>query len=400
MALTALAIKNLKPTGRLYRKADSDGLCIEVTPNGRKLWRWRYHFAGKPQTLALGRFPEVTLEQARRKCDQARQLLLDGKHPGRERKAEKLRRTASNSNTFDAVARAWHEVKGASLNTKYHAQILTRLEQYVFPSIGALPISEIGIPDVARVIEQIGKRGIIETAHRMKQVMAQVFRYAARRGLCQFNPAADMRDLLPQVEERHHACIAPKELPDLLKAMDAYGGNALTKGALRLVALTFVRTNELIAAKWSEVDLVKGEWNIPAHRMKMRRPHFVPLSAQSIAAFKALHAVTGSKEHVFHFAGTKQSHISNGAILGALRRMRYAGRMTGHGFRSLASTILNEQGYPPDAIERQLAHEDEDKVRSAYNRAEYRAEREKMMQDWADHLDRLRSFYSPMLVAA
>jgi integrase len=400
MALTALAVKNLKPSGLMYRRSDSGGLCIEVTPSGRKLWRWRYHFAGKAQTLALGRFPEVTLEQARRKRDDARQQVLNGKHPGRERRAAKMRLAASNGNTFEAVAKAWHQVKKPGLNEKYHAQILARMRQHVFPAIGALPISEIGIPDVARVVEKIGSRGTIETAHRMKQVMAQVFRYAAHRGLCQFNPAADMRDLLPQVEERHHACIAPQEFPDLLKAIDAYGGRRLTKAALNLVALTFVRTGELIAAKWSEIDLAKAEWNIPAERMKMRRPHFVPLSMQSLEILKELHAITGTKEHVFHSQCGKQRHISNGAMLVALRRLHYGGRMTGHGFRALASTILNEKGYSPDVIERQLAHEDEDKIRSAYNRAEYRAERVTMMQEWADYLDRLRSSSGTTLMAA
>jgi integrase len=400
MVLTALAVKNLKPTNQSYRKADSGGLCIEVTPAGGKLWRWRYNFAGKPQMLGLGRFPEVTLQQARRKRDEARQLLLDGKHPGRERKAEKLRRTASNGDTFKAVALTWHEIKGPSLNSKYHAQILTRMEQYVFPEIGALPISEIRIFDVARVVEKIGKRGIVETAHRMKQVMGQVFRYAAHRGLCQFNPAADMRDLLPQIEERHHACVNPLEFPNLLKAIDGYGGDVLTKAALKLVALTFVRTSELIEAKWSEIDLSKGEWNIPAERMKMRRPHFVPLSNQSLTILKELHAITGSKENVFHSQRGKKRHISNGAMLGALGRLRYRGRMTGHGFRALASTILNERSYPPDVIERQLAHQDEDKIRSAYNRAEYRSERTKMMQDWADYLDELRSTNRITLIAA
>jgi integrase len=329
----------------------------------------------------------VTLEQARRKRDEARDLLKSGKHPTREKKAEKLRRSIEGEHTFERVARSWMELKGKNLNEKYHKQSLARMEQHVFPMIGALPITEITIPDVARVVEKIGSTGIIETAHRMKQVMSQVFRYAAHRGLCQFNPAADMRDILPPKEEKHYPCIHPRELPQLLQDMAAYQGDHLTNAAMKLLALIFVRTGELIGAKWAEIDFGREEWHIPKERMKMRRPHIVPLSRQALEVLKTLHQVTGEKEHVFHSQRGKLKHISNNAVLMALRRMGYQGRMTGHGFRALASTILNEKSYPPDVIERQLAHEDEDKIRSAYNRAEYLLERKKMMQDYADYLD-------------
>jgi hypothetical protein len=200
MALTALAITKLKPKDKLYRLADSGGLCIEITPAGSKLWRWRYNFNGKPQMLALGKFPAVSLEQARRKAEDARQQLQAGKHPTREKKAEKLRRSISNENTFEAITRKWIELKGEKLNKKYHKQSLVRLEKHVFPLIGDLPIAEITIPDVVRVVETIAERGTVVTAKWVKQAISQVFRYASQRGLCQFNPAADMRDLLPQSE--------------------------------------------------------------------------------------------------------------------------------------------------------------------------------------------------------
>lgn len=341
--------------------------------------------------LALGKFPEVTLEQARKKRDEARALAQVGKHPTREKAAHKLRQIVSGENTFEKIARTWMEIKGQKLNEKYRKQSLLRLEQHVFPLIGALPITEITIPDVARVIEKIGKRGTIETAHRMKQVVSQVFRYAAQRGLCQFNPAADMRDLLPAVEEKHHPCIPPGELPQLLQDMALYKGDILTTSAMQLLALTFVRTGELIGAKWDEIDFVREEWRIPKERMKMKRPHIVPLSRQALETLKTLHAITGQKPYVFHSQRGKSKHISNGAVLMALRRMGYQGRMTGHGFRALASTILNEKGYAPDVIERQLAHEDDDKIRSAYNRAEYLLERKKMMQEYADLLDQMKA---------
>lgn len=387
MALTALAIKHLKPKAALYRVADGGGLCLEISPSGSKLWRWRYTFNNKGQMLALGKFPEVTLEQARRKRDEARALLKAGKHPKREKDAEKLRRTVAGEHTFERVARNWMELKGKNLNAKYHKQSMARMEQHIFPMIGALPIAEITIPDVARVVEKIGQRGTVETAHRMKQVIGQVFRYASQRGLCQFNPAADMRDILPPVEEKHYPCIHPRELPELLQAMAVYKGDTLTNAAMKLLALTFVRTGELIGAQWSEIDFGREEWHIPKERMKMRRPHVVPLSRQALDVLRQIQTVTGEKIHVFHSQRGKEKHISNGAVLMALRRMGYQGRMTGHGFRALASTILNEKNYPPDVIERQLAHEDEDKIRSAYNRAEYLLERKKMMQDYADYLD-------------
>lgn len=390
MGLTTLAIKNLKPKPAIYRVADSGGLCLEITPAGGRLWRWRYRFNGKGQMLALGKWPEVTLEQARKARDEARALLKAGKHPSREKKAEKLRQVVAGENTFEAVARSWLAVKGRGMSEKYVKVTLSRLEKHVFPHIGALPLTEIKIPDVARVVEKIGARGTIDTAHRMKQVISQTFRYAAQRGLCEHNPAADMRDLLPSVEEKHYPCIPPAELPELLHKMDAYQGEPLTIAAMHLLALTFVRTGELIGARWEEIRFDRAEWHIPKERMKMKRPHVVPLSRQSLAILKSLKPITGDKDHIFHSQRGKTKHISNGAVLMALRRMGYQGRMTGHGFRALASTILNEKGYQPDVIERQLAHEDGDKIRSAYNRAEYLLERKKMMQDYADLLDAMR----------
>lgn len=234
--------------------------------------------------------------------------------------------------------------------------------------------------------------GRIATAKWVKQVMSQVFRYAAQRGMCQFNPAADVRDILPPTEQKHYACIPIAELPALLLAMKNYPGDHLTTAALQLLALTFVRTGELIGAQWSEIDFDKAEWHIPKERMKMRRPHVVPLSRQAVEVLKNLHKHTGTKANIFHSQRSRNvRHISNGAVLMALRRMGYQNRMTGHGYRSLASTILNERHYSPDVIERQLAHEDSDKIRSAYNRAEYLPERKKMMQDYADYLDEVLS---------
>ncbi|MDE2336025.1 MAG: tyrosine-type recombinase/integrase [Alphaproteobacteria bacterium] len=388
MPLTELTVKNAKTRNKTYRISDSGGLCIEVSPAGGKLWRWRYRFNGKAQMLALGKYPAVGLAEARRLRDEARELVKAGKHPTREKKAEKLRRIAEGENTFEKTARNWLEIKRTRIRPNYYKQCLTCMEQLVFPMIGGLPISEITIPDVVHVIDKISKRGTIETAKKMKQLISQTFRYAAQRGLCQHNPAADLRDILPSVQEKHYASVDPGDLPALLRAINARE-NDMSKSAMQLLALTFVRTGELIGAKWEEIDWQREEWHIPAERMKMNRPHVVPLSRQALAILKELQEETGDKPHVFHSFASKSKHISNGTVLMALRRMGYGGRMTGHGFRSIASTILNEKGYQPDVIERQLAHADDDKIRSAYNRAEYLPERKKMMQDYADMLDKI-----------
>ena len=398
MSLTEMAIKHLKLKEKPYRVADSGGLCIEISPSGGKLWRWRYYYQGKAQMLALGKYPAVTLAEARKKRDEQRDLLATGKHPTREKKIQKLRKAHEGANTFEKIARHWLDLKGEGLDEKYAAQCLTRMEQYVFPAIGALPLADITIPDVVQVVEAIGKRGTIETAKRMKQMMGQVFRYAAQRGLCKHNPAADLRDILPTYEEKHHSCIHPSEAPDLLTKIEARD-NDFTKYAMKLLMLTFVRTGELIGAKWEEIDWDKEEWHIPKERMKMKRPHVVPLSSQALTLLRELQTITGDKTYIFHSPASKSQHISNGTVLMGLRRMGYQNKMTGHGFRTLASTILNEKGYRSDWIERQLAHEDDDKIRSAYNRAEHLLERKKMMQDYVDYLEAFKKKNPATIIA-
>lgn len=391
MPLTELEIKNFKPQEKAYRKADSDGLRLDIMSSGGKLWRWRYYFNGKPQMLALGKYPAISLKQARKARDEARELVAQGIHPTREKKAQKLRNMHEGENTFEVISRRWLDLKQKDLNQKYRKQCLARMEQHIFPMIGDLPITEITIPDVVAVVEKISNRGTVETAKRMKQLIAQIFRYAAQRGLCEHNPAADLRDILPSKEERHHACVPLDEAPELLQTMEAYQGDKLTIGVMKMLALTFVRTGELIGAKWEEIDWDREEWNIPKERMKMKRPHMVPLSRQALSVLKELHEITGDREYIFYSRRSKSRHISNGAILMALRRMGYEKKMTGHGFRTLASTILNERRYAADVIERQLAHGDKDKIRSAYNRAEYVLERRKMMQDYADILESMKN---------
>lgn len=388
--LTDVKLRNANPKEKLYRLSDGDGLALEVKPTGKKFWRYRYFYSGKEQMLTLGKYPLVSLAKARQKRDDAAKLLDEGKNPSREKKIEKLRNVANGENSFEAVARKWFEIKTPRLNAKYATQMQARMEQHVFPRIGALPIADITIPDVVAVVEAIAEGGTIETAKRMKQTIGQVFRYASQRGLCEHNPASSLRDILPSPKEKHHACIAIEELPELIEKFETRQHD-YTYYATKLLMLTFVRTSELIAARWEEIDWDREEWNIPRERMKMRRPHMVPLSSQALTLFKELYEQTGDSEFIFHSPASKSGHISNGTVLMGLRRMGYQGRMTGHGFRTLASTILNEKGYAPDWIERQLAHADNDPIRAAYNRAEYRMERKKMMQDYADWLENIHN---------
>jgi len=389
MPLTELAIKNLKAQAKLYRVSDSHGLCIEVAPSGGKLWRYRFYFMGRPQMASLGKYPYVGLAQARKLRDEARQMLKSGIHPTRQKQAEKNRRAIEGDDTFECVARMWMETKKTKLNAKYAIQNMRRLERLVFPVIGSLPITQITIPDIVALVEKVAKKGTIETAKRIKQVVSQVFRYAAQRGLCTHNPASDIRDILPQQEERHHASVSLDEFPSLLNAIESRKPD-ISKYVLQLLALTFVRTSELIGAKWDEIDWEREEWHIPKERMKMKRDHIVPLSRQAITILKELHKITGNRPYIFFSASSKSKHISNGTALMALRRMGYGNRMTGHGFRALASSILYEQDYKPEAIEAQLAHKDQNETRAAYNyKATYMLERKKMMQDYADYLDHL-----------
>ena len=265
MINTDMEIKRLRPKPKVYRVAIGGGLCIEVSPSGGKLWRWRYYYQGKAQMLALGKYPAVTLAEARKKRDEQRDLLDAGKHPTREKKIQKLRKAHEGANTFEKIARRWLEMKQEGLNEKYVTQNLARMEQHVFPLIGALPLADITIPDVVEVVEAISKRGTIETAKRMKQLIGQVFRYAAQRGLCQHNPAADLRDILPTQERKHHACIHPSELPALLTKIEKRD-NDFTKYAMKLFMLTFLRTSEVIAGTWDEIEPLlimrppRGSW--------------------------------------------------------------------------------------------------------------------------------------------
>lgn len=394
MALTDPACKNAKcPTDKpRARFSDSGGLYLEVTPSGAKLWRWKYRHGGKEKRLALGAYPAVTLKQARVDRDAARAILDTGTDPVQARKDEKAAQQLRLGTTFEAVARAWYANWSAARSQRHAGYVIRRLEADVFPAIGAKPIGDITAPQLLAMAKKIEARGALDIARRAWQTCGQVFEYALAHGQIERNPAKDVRPgaALKPRQQGHYARIDAKELPELLRRIYAYPGSAYTRMAMQLMALTFVRTGELIGARWEEFDLDGAEWRIPAGRMKMKTPHIVPLSRQAVDVLRCLHELRGLSGLLFPGERDHGKPMSNNTILGALKRMGYGGRMTGHGFRGVASTVLHEHGFEHAHIELQLAHMERDEVSAAYNFATYLPQRRKMLQWWADHLDQVR----------
>lgn len=389
MALSPTAVRNAKPGGK-SRLFDAHGLYLQVAPSGGRLWRLKYRFEGKEKLLALGAYPDVSLAAARVRCADARKLLAGGTDPGAQRKADKREAAMADAGTFAAVAREWTGKQHRW--TKEHADaVRRRLEVDLFPDLGALPINTITPPVLLACIRKVEHRGAHYLAHRVLALAGQVFRYAVASGRCERDPTGDLRGALPPAKGRNQAAIRPDELPDLLRAIDGYEniGDRQTSLALRLLCLTFVRTGELINATWDEFRDLNGEaptWEIPAARMKMRQAHVVPLAPQAVALLAELRTIGGDSRYILP-GRNPDKPISNNTLLFALYRLGYKGRMTGHGFRAVASTALNEAGYRPDVIEAQLAHQDADAVRRAYNRAAYLPERRAMMHQWASMVD-------------
>ena len=390
MALTDIAVKNAKHSGKPAgdKHHDTGGLYLLVKAAGR-YWRMDYRFGGKRKTLALGIYPAVSLVQARKGRDKARQLLEQGIDPYLHRRAEKLLRTVEHENSFQAVAMQWYEQWSVGKSPTTTAIIMRRLKADVFPAIGPLPITSITTPMLLGIVKDIASRGVIDTAARTLNTCSQIFRHAVANGVAERNPAADVRpsDVLPQRKTKNQSRISAKELPDLLRAIDAYDGRDLTRYAMQLMTLTFVRTSELIGARWEEIDLDTARWEIPAERMKMDSPHIVPLSRQAVEVLRQIQAITGRSEWVFPHDNNPKRHMSNNTILYALYRMGYKGRMTGHGFRGVASTILHEHGFDHAHIELQLSHIERDSVAAAYNHATYLKQRADLMQWWGDYVE-------------
>jgi integrase len=389
MPLTDTAVRKAKPSLKPVRLFDGGGLYLEVAPSGGKWWRLKYRIAEKEKRLSLGVYPDVSLKDARAKRDDARRLLANGIDPSEHRQASKTALVEHAANSFEAIAREWYAKFSQNWVDSHSSKIIRRLERDVFPWLGARPINAIAASELLTALRRIESRGALETSHRAMQNCGQVFRYAVASGRAERDPTADLRGALPPVKERHHASIKdPKAIGALLRAIDGYQGSLITKCALRLAPLVFVRPGELRKAEWTEFNLDAAEWRIPAERMK----HIVPLSTQAVAILRDLHALTGARRYVFPGARTNGRPMSENTVNAGLRRLGYAkDEMTGHGFRSIASTLLNEQGWHRDAIERQLAHAERNNVRAAYNFAEHLPERRKMMQAWADYLDGLKA---------
>ena len=386
--LTDTAIKAAKPRDKLYKLYDQRGLFMLVSPAGSRWWRFKYRMGSKEKLLSLGVYPDVTLKMARDRRDTARRQLADHIDPGARRRAEKI----ALADTFEAVAREWFLKFSRNWVPGHSEKIIRRMELYLFPWIGSRPIAKIEPLEVLACLRRLESRDLLETAHRALQKCGWVFRYAVATGRAPFDPSRDLRGALPPAKEQHHASFTdPKKIGELLRAIESYRGSQVVRSALRLAPLVFVRPGELRAAQWSEIDYEENEWRIPAERMKMREKHIVPLSSQAIAILREIQQYTGETKFVFPSARSNHRPLSDNALLAALRRMGFEqGVVTVHGFRSSASTLLNEQGWNRDAIERQLAHGERDAVRAAYNYAEHLPERRKMMQAWADQLDVLR----------
>lgn len=400
--LTDVRCRSAKPSeGRNRKLFDGGGLFLEVKENGSKLWRLKYRHVGKEKLLALGAYPTVGLATVRELREEAKRLLAKGVDPSLQRQVDKRARTDAAANTLEAVAREWHSKNLAKWVDSYSDKILLRLNKDVFPAVGTRPIAGLEAQDLVPVLRQMEARGAVESAHRVRRHLSEVFRYAISIGLAKHDIAHDLRSVVSAPQSKNYASITdPDELGKLLRAIDAYEGEPATRTALILAPMLFCRPGELRGMKWAELNFEKAEWRVPPPRQKVKKkakqsnktPDFiVPLSRQAILALEALKPITGRSEFVFPSTRSRDRSMSDGTVNAALRRMGYPKeQVTGHGFRHTASTMLNEQRrWTADAIERQLSHKDSS-IRGIYNGAQYLAERKEMMQSWSDHLDELK----------
>lgn len=395
--LTNIQCKNAKYNhdGKGNKLSDGSGLFLHLKEKG-KYWRMNYRFLGKQKTLYIGVYPEISLSEAREKRDEARKMLREHKDPQTEKKLKKLEVMADHDNSFEKIAREWHENKKHSWNEKHAAVTLSRLEKNIFKHIGSRPIKEVTAAELLETLRLIEKDGKRDLAHRQLQHCGQIFKYAIASGRAKFDITSNLKGALQPVKSKGMAHLKEDQMPDFLKKLETYDtefkGNTLTKLAFKLMILTFVRSGEIRGASWEEIDFDKKQWKIPAERMKMKDPHIIPLADQSLEVLKEIHNITGytSTGYVFPSQKDPSKIMSENTFLRAIQVMGYKGETTGHGFRSTASTILNENGFNRDVIERQLAHAERDQVRAAYNHAEYLPERITMMQWYANYIDKLR----------
>ena len=389
MPLTDLAIRTAKPGERPVKVFDERGLYLEIRPTGSKWWRVKYQFAGKAQLLSVGTYPEVSLKEARQRRDEIRRQVRDGIDPSAARKATRRRETGADS--FATLAQEWLEKFQPGWSVSYREKITGHLDHDLLPWLGMRPVKAIEPPELLTVVRRVESRGALETAHRTLQTAGRIFRYGVATGRADRDPTADLRGALAPLRGQHFAAITePVEAGHLLRAIEAYTGTFIVKTALRLAPRLFVRPGELRQMEWAELNLDTGEWRIPGPKMKMREAHLVPLATPCVAILREIQPLTSAGRYVFPNLRTPSLPLSEVALLSALRRLGYGKeQMTVHGFRAMASTILHEQGFSSDVIERQLAHREKNKSKAPYCRAEYLPERRRMMQAWNDYLDQL-----------
>ncbi|KAB7706403.1 tyrosine-type recombinase/integrase [Plesiomonas shigelloides] len=389
MKLTIRQIDTTKPKDKAFKLSDGGGLYLLVNPSGSKYWRLKYRFAGKEKLLAIGVYPDISLAQARSRREEAKKLLLEGKDPGQEKKLEKLSRQLEVENSFEAIAREWYTRRFDRWSVSYREEMMRTFEKDVFPFIGHRPIKDIKPLELLEVLSKLETRGATEKARKVRQRCGEVWKYAIVTGRAEYNPAPDLASALVVHEKEHYAFLMKEELPDFLRTLETYSGSILVKIAMKLTMLTGVRPGELRKAEWSEFDFEKQLWHIPKERMKMGRPHMVPLSNQVIDLLNQLRPITSIHSLLFPGRNDPKKPMSDMALTVLVRRIGYSGRVTGHGFRHTMSTILHEQGFNTAWIETQLAHVDKNSIRGTYNHAQYLEGRREMMQWYADYIDSL-----------
>lgn len=395
MPLTDAAIKNAKPRedGKHLKLTDGQGLSLWVMPTGAKYWRLKYRINGKEKLLALGVYPEVSLKEARLKRDDARKQIADGDDPAAVRKMDKVIKLAAAANTFEAIALEWHERESHEWSAAHSERVLSAMKSHIFPYIGDRPINDIRPLELLEVLRKVESAGNIDTTKRLRQRCSAVFRLAILTGRCDSDPAAPLTDALKSQQATPRKALMREDIPAFLEALEKYDGSVQTKLMMKLMLLTFTRVGEMAMARWEEIDFDKALWTIPPEHRKLPEKskktapsHLVPLSTKALDVLRQLHAISGGREHIFPNRNSPRRHMSPETLRRALHSMGFRGKADVHGFRSTASTILNEEGFNPDAIERQLSHIETNKVRAAYNRAEYLEERKNMMQWWSNYL--------------
>lgn len=386
MPLNDMQIRRAKPEAKAYTLGDGQGLSLLIEPNGSKSWRFRYRFAGKPKMISLGVYPTITLADARFRRDDARKLVAEGKNPGEVRKEQKIALQTESESAFEKIATEWHQMKSAKWSEGYASDIMEAFQNDIFPYVGTRPVGEIKPLELLNVLRKIEKRGALEKMRKVRQRCSEVFRYAIATGRAEFNPAADLSSALEVHQSSHFPFLKADEIPDFLRALDSYTGSRLVQIATKLLMITGVRTIELRAALWLEFDLDNAIWEIPAERMKMRRPHLVPLSTQALDLLNEIKIMTGNYRYVFPGRNDPNKSMSEASINQLIKRIGYGGKVTGHGFRHSLSTILHEQGYESVWIEMQLAHVDKNNIRGTYNHALYLSQRNIMMQWYSNYI--------------